>query len=710
MYHLASPQSHSVIINNLNNFDNINIIFDDIEKFCIEKGLHIPKQDNYDNFDKSIVLELLRYEYVIFFTNKYFSYFKKPLLEFFTKCNILCAKFYDKVHLQRLIELLNFWIKHSEDTELKQYIIIQYKLRKIKKYYFFENTIEPNILYKKIIFSNEQLFICFEKYSIKKIEYKLKAFSQIAERMGAVKINIIYDKEISNKNNFKADLNIDSAGGVGIVNNSSNDSSEQIKLGFDYSNDSHNFNLNKFDLIELINKENVFFLSKEEFESDIDLNFLIDARCINFIKEYDTELVFKYANEWEKKIFAHAAKFKLNLSTNGFKNNETNIKIKILFLNIYSHFDDINGYNIHCLKEGFFHLANLIANNRNKEKSYLKIANFLHCHLYYLQNLKFKIPIEYNTKLDLIKTHNDILYLNFTHDEINHLFEHFFSKNLTYSQFKNMREIIIKQSCNFYDILDRHNYVGVEKKNFYMDLENKQLSYTNKLLFISYQYHIINNYKIKLLDKIKNHINYIFFDIKNLKNSIYINNNDIHSLHNYTLKQINKIQKLQNIQTEYLLKDTYPEFNIKIDSSIKLINLLLKHILEHIKFRKYIIKCSNESKIIISLVESLCSCAKKYNTVFLNNSNNNIKYSNFCRYVKRYIHFLPNDFTIFDTDEDIGDIDIDAQIDISDNNINVSESENSEISSDIKLRISFMVLSVNISGSGSVQSIQNSFI
>ena len=627
-------------------------IFNGIEEFCIKNSLIIPKQDNYEKFNVSIIFELLRYEYVIFLTNKYFTFFKKSLLEFFKKCNILCLNYYDKVHIQRGIELFNFWIRSSEDNITKDQIILKYKLRKLKKFYFFENMIEPNILYKKIIFSNEELFISFDKYSIKKIEYKLKAFSQIAEKMGAIKIEIIYDKEIYEKNNFETTLNGNEVG-AGLSKTNINESSEQIKLGFDYSSDSYNFNLNKFDLVDTINKENVFFISKEEFESDIDLNFLIDARCINLIKEYNTELIFKYANEWEKKIFLYALKFNLVLNSNGSKKNDTNIKIKIIFLNIYMHFKDITGGNMYCLKEGFFHLSNLILNNPKSEWAYLKIANFLYSHLYYLQKNKFKINVQYNN-LDLIKTFEDIIELNFTKDELSKLFEEFFQQNLNYEQFKHMREIIIKQVSNFYDIIERHSYYGIEKKNIYL---SKEITFTNKLLYISYQYHIIKTYKLNLLNKIKVHIDYIFSEINNLKmfsdykDSLYFKQPIIKS-------QINILNSSTDIT--YLLLKKYPKFNLEMDNPIKkMINPLLHELLSYIKKRGYIIKLTNEHILVLKLIKSLCFYAKKYNTIIFKNNSKNFIYNNFIKYATKYIYFLPHHFLDYETDAEIGNIDID---------------------------------------------------
>jgi len=664
-HHATSPPPNNFIMSGENSekhiLRSIQLIFNPsnpfeyIEQFCTLNNLKIPEPDKpyRYTYNPNTVLDLMTHDYVIFFTTKYFKWFKKPLLEFFKKCDILFLNYYDKKFIERSIEQLNFFIRRMQPGEILDSIKSTYKLRKLKRFCFFENSIEPNILYKKITFANEQLFISFDNYSIKRIEYKLKAFSQIAEKMGADKISIIYDKEISQKINIDASVGINSGStqsGIGGGYSNSNELTEQIKLGFDYSNDSHIFNLNKFDLVDTIQRENSFFLSKEEFASDIDLNFLIDARCINLIKEYETELVFKHANEWEKKIFAHASKFKLNLDTKSYSKNDVNIKIKISFLNIYKHSESINGFNLYCFKEGFFHLCNLIRQTPSKD-SYLKIGNFLNSHLYYLNKGRFTIPVSYSQSIDLVKTHDDILKLNFNQDEIADLFKQFFEFNLNYAQFKNFRGIILKQPENFYDVIQRHNYYGIEKKNFFQDL----YSPINKLLFISYQYHIITNYKINLIEKIKARTLDIYTKFSRYQDVIYIHNKDM--LNKYKMKKYH-IEKITStpFELESFIKQNYPDCDNPIK---KIVNPLLHKLLKYIKQRGLVIKIGNEHNIIINLISKLCACAKKYNTFIDKNNNNNSVYNNFFRYAERYIYYLPNHFLDYETPEDIGNMDID---------------------------------------------------
>ena len=492
--------------------------------------------NNKNKINNKEIFNLLTYEYVIFLGNTYYNFFNKNLLYFFSKCKILYFSYYDKEKILNQIDKINNFIKFSEKNN-KDYIIEKLNLKKLKLIYFFENKIELNTLYKKIKFAREELFLTFDKFSIKNIEYKLKAFSQIAEKMGATNIEIDYNND--NKSLKKISLGLQGLNNGGeIGSKNKEETNENIKFNFDYTKKNYNFNLNKFDLIDTINKENEFFITKEEFESDIDLKFLIDSRCINLIKKYDTCLIFKNVSELERKLSIKAKSFGLNMDYISNNISNTSIKINIEFVNIYDFPKSINGYNIYNLKEGFFHLSNLIKNESEnkkvkeikenfenillKEDIYIKINNFLYSHLKSLKEKKFIINLNYHKKKDIIKAYNIIINSNFSKIEIKHLFYSFFNNNLNYEQFKIFRNIILDPTDNFYDILLKYNYYGnikndngdIIKYNFYENIINGKDNYLDKLIFISYQYHLIVNTKIEIIDYIEITINNIFTNIE----------------------------------------------------------------------------------------------------------------------------------------------------------------------------------------------------
>jgi hypothetical protein len=508
---MSKKKKYASIINRINNFAVKN-------NFNDENCFNNIKNNSKDDYDNSLVIRLLKYNYVIFFTKqKFFINKKLGIIKYLGKYEILCLQYEYKNYILKEIEIINFFIKEAEQKN-KLDIAKDLSLKKLKLLYFFEGLIEPNSIYKKISFSNEELFLPFDKYSIKKIEYKLKAFSQIADKMGATNIETLYDKETIASNDLN--MSIDAGGGsISGKNRIMNTTKEGVVLGFDYTNNSYNFNLDKFDIIDIIENENEFFLSKEEFESDIDLKFLINDRCINFIKEYNTQLVFKYANELERKIFSKARFFGLSLGKIKLNTEETRITIKINFLNIYDHPDDVTGYNIYNLKEGFFHLSNLINHqikqieDKNEESIleikkniYYKIYNFMLKHLIHIQEKKFSINTKYNVKENLPKVFEQIINLNMSDSEIKTLFYEFFNNNMNYKHFEKLRDLIITPMLNFYDtIINYHNF-GNHQINFYEDIFSNNNNLINKVLFNSYQYHMIASYKIKFIDIMEKYI------------------------------------------------------------------------------------------------------------------------------------------------------------------------------------------------------------
>ena len=613
---ISKKKKYTSIIHRINNHafrnnfrlqENDNI--EESGKFQITKG-----------YDNSLIIMLLKYNYVIFFTKKkYFLNKKLGIINYLEKYEILCLQYEYKNIILRELDIINYFIK-TADAKCKNDISKDLCVDKMKLIYFFEGLVEPNSVYKKISFSNEELFLPFDKYSIKKIEYKLKAFSQIADKMGAKNIEITYDNEILSSNELIVGID---AGGANLSGNNrvSETTKENIILGFDYTNNSYNFNLNKFDIIDIIENENEFFLAKEEFEHDIDLKFLINDRCINFIKEYSTQLIFKYTNELERKIFSKAKIFGLSLGKINLKTQETRITIKINFLNIYDHPNDVSGYNIYNLKEGFFHLSNLINHEiklleekeekeakeaieeaqktikinirgyfkkdliqeseqedkviKDKMNIYYKIYNFMCKHLIHIQENKFGIETKYNHKENLSKVIEQLINYSMNETEIKTLFYNFFLNNLTYKQFEKLRDLIITPMPNFYDIIMNYYNFGNIQINFYEDIFNKNKSnyQINKLIFNSYQYHMLSNYKLKFIDIMEIYVKEIIDNIKKKyieqkKKNIYFFKEFIFEHYEQLKNDVNESNLIN------LIKEKMKNINMLINIIIKKYNLL----------------------------------------------------------------------------------------------------------------------------------------
>jgi hypothetical protein len=534
-----------------------------LNTFCMKRNLKFKdynenffifgkKEENNSNINE--LIKLLNSEYVIFLTNRFFSIFKKKLLKYFDKYKILYLSYKNKDDIIHNLNILNLFIKNIENND-KHEFMNYYNLKNLKMLYFLENNIEPNTLYKKILFSKEELYLPFDTYTIKKMEYKLRTFCQIAEKMGAEKITIKYHS--NNKNKIKNNGYLNTLGQIiGGKHELETKTDGTVKLTFDYNNNYYNLNLNKFYINELVEKENEFFITKEDFQSDIDMKFLIDARCINLIKKYDTNIVINKINALEEKIIMKAHKFGLNMQIKNKNSLSNEINIVINFLNIYDKPECIDGFNIYNLKEGFIHLSNIIkikTDNilkkyeyeilKNKDKNdiesklclrlfnarieiekkdeFYKIYNFLKSHLKGLERNNFSIDIKYNKlKNELLCFHE--IFLSFKQPEIEIIFYNYFKNNLYYEKFEILRNVIL---------------IGIPHENL-----------PTKLNFVCQQYHFIYNYKIKFIVEIKE-------IIKNIESKLSIQRNTILDL----FKQLKSSIKYNDIlhDNEYYFSIIY---------------------------------------------------------------------------------------------------------------------------------------------------------
>ena len=499
------------------------------------------KHKYYQNkeYDENTVLNLLYSDYVIFLTDKFFNFKNRYLLTYLKKYNIVCFNYKHREDILTTLEFLNFFIKMSNNFEKDTLMYKLKKPKKIKSIYFLENIIDPDTLYKKISFSKEELFLSFDNYIVKKMEYKLRTFCQIAEKLGATDIKIEYDSKLTNKTSLNAEIStpVASIGRNPVI---SNESGNNINLEFKYTNYAYNLNLNKYYISEIIEEESEFFISKEEFKSDIDLKFLIDARCLNLIQKYDTNIIINRVNELERKIFIKAQNYGINVGYSNTQTDYVSISISIDFLDIYKNPQCIDGGNLHILKEGFWHLSNIIKEESKKEnkKPYLKIKKFLETHILYIhkkQIYKTEFIEEFNNNIDMLKIYYDIIQVNFTKEEVTDLFYNFFKDNLTYTVFKEFRDIILRGSIHKID----------------------------KFHFISYQYNLFFTEHNKIMIFINTYINDA---IQKVIEYIKDNNNDKNEIINYkpvyskTLSRTSSMFELSNeIKSTEIIEVLYSE-------------------------------------------------------------------------------------------------------------------------------------------------------
>jgi len=596
-------------LNFLTNQKSIDIFENIIMKCCKINKIHISQIENKKEIinEYKNILCLFRSQYSIFLTDKFFSWRKRLILRYLKRYNIVYLNFNYRTDILSIIECINkiiviyykfiesikknnidddndIFIKeynkgkildeyyqqdnYSDIYELNEYKknLITYKLiydlthilniKKIKIIRFSENIIEPSTLYKKISFSTEELYFPFENYIVKKREYKLRTLCQIAEKLGATYIKINSDV------NTETTTNVSVAGesnnvSTGMKIKNKNNKLDSINLEFKYTNFASSLNLNKYYINKLVNDESEFMITKEEFYSDIDFKFLIDARCINLIQTYNTKIIINHFNELERKLFIKAQGFGINVNYSHSIYNSDTLNIEITFTDIYAK-DNLNymtGGNLYIVKEGFWHLTNImqkkfvdILDNIEKNKGelkthenitvelvhnnilnvYNKIDNFLLSQLYFSNKHYCDIVQNQNNNINLMNIYNDIIVLNFKNDKFIN------SDNIIYDKkIDDKKKDKIKQEVAFLNMKTyiQNNTYDYLLYIYFSNNSNKNLTYDkfknfrdiliygndnifkdidhdliNKYYFISSQYHCIIKLHDLLLSQIKKYI------------------------------------------------------------------------------------------------------------------------------------------------------------------------------------------------------------
>jgi len=611
---------------------------------------------------KENIIKLFDAEYVIFPKNNFY-YKLSQGIHYFEKNRIICINYYLKHIVFKKIEKINLMIKSQleDDINIIKSMKELFDVKKIKLLYFYENSIEPNILFKKIKFSIDEFYLPFNTFCVKRIEYKLKSICQLVEKMGAIKINIDYTNTQDISSNTEINI-IAKNGKLGIKDKIYNHKKVDFSIDYTYDiqNQINNINLNIHELNQMIKKENDFYISEDQFMSDIDLKFLINSRCINLIEKYETTLLFNYANSFEVELIGKVKGYGIDLHNDHQDSNNESLHLKILFLNPYNVLDCITGGNISPYSQGFLQLCKLIkkiksnklpelnefieenkdyekikkqlllinsVNEKKEDKElYLMINNFLESHLKLYNESKIKlvettIDITINLDIDLIKTYNNIINLNFSDNELGNLFYLFFRNNLNYRNFIRFRNILLTTNKNIIDYYIKANFFNLKinnidniEKNIYLnvidDKNDNIFKPLNKLIFISHQYHLILNYELE----IKNIIDSL---IKENINKLNEKKTEYNNIYNKLLEYI-KINYKTSEQINFI-----QEYCIENNINMKKQNYFGKKIINYCdKINKF------ESNNFNSFIENKIKCQLQNigNMILIDIKNNNFNF------------------------------------------------------------------------------------
>jgi hypothetical protein len=174
---------------------------------------------------------------------------------------------------------------------------------------------------------------------------------------------------------------------------------------------------------------------------------------------------------------------------------------------------------------------------------------FLQSHLNAIEKKWITLNYNYNSVDSINKIYHDIIDLNFKEDEIYHIIKLFFKNNLTWYNFEKFRNIILLGSDNY---LEKLYFVSFQ----YHDIQNskKYIIYDiNKYIDNMLDDYIDNIFNIKITQKyIKTKNSEYDFDIGIFGEDIsdYRNNNN--NYNNYNTIELTSINVDHNLIIEFL--------------------------------------------------------------------------------------------------------------------------------------------------------------
>ena len=233
---------------------------------------------------------------------------------------------------------------------------------------------------------DKMLLVPINRYQIKQTEYKIRGFCQIAEELGANKIEIDFERNSSLTNNKKIDINLDTqinlfAGELGLVSNNSNKNNENQSYVLEYPS-INTILLNEKSLLKKIRKKK-FIISENMYNSNLELQYLVHSRCRHFITNYSTVFTLDSSinidKELKTKFKSHGINLGSNVSFNTSNSNNVKIITKVIFSSQKDYYNHLSGHSVSLDKIGFKYLIESFNNDDKlfKISGIYKIMTFI---------------------------------------------------------------------------------------------------------------------------------------------------------------------------------------------------------------------------------------------------------------------------------------------------------------------------------------------
>ncbi|ADO67068.1 hypothetical protein crov035 [Cafeteria roenbergensis virus] len=510
------------------------------------------------------------------------------------------------------------------DFKFKLMDILNKRLGKnnIFKIVFDDGMIRKGIIYRRIIIQQSYTFIPIEKYHFKLTEYKIRGFCQIAEELGASKIEIDFSHSSLKKetNNIKSQIEIQKvAGDLGFSISKNNSNVNNSTYILEYPN-NNNLILNLNKIVQNLT-EGRYLISIEDYNTNLELQYVINSRCRHFISNYSTN--FKIKNNadfnFDSIVNLNIPEIKISseLKTIISTSEKILIQTNIYFNNKYRNPNNLLKYSVSTDEIGFNFLMNNIRMKFHTEiptEWIVYIWRFISMYCY--ENVKIQDDEidndsdEVNMKMyefdfkRIIIILNKIKY-NFSLPEICGILKNYFHINSQMTDFKNFLDIIECKTKTY----DELGFFLITEKN--KSLQNKECTINILKFIISKEK---NNTRLKEFLRVYDVECYyqIYEKLNNIGMFNYRNWTSFNYLINLSNKYYPKIIEPDSKLNE-LYNKIYNNYLIGL-STYEFYNNIIPFI-ENILYKFWYKKDNLEVKDIIIILNSISEESFKFNNV-----------------------------------------------------------------------------------------------
>ena len=556
---------------------------------------------------------------------------------------------------------------------------------------FDEGDILKDVIYKKMEIRDKILFVPIDKYNLKMTEYKIRGFCQIMEEMGSksIEISFINNSKKRSKSRFETKNNInDLVNNLGFNVDSDNENEEKRTYNLNFSK-SNTIILNENHIIKKI-KNKGYILSENNYNSNLELQYVISSRCNHYIKKYSTTFTLDSNILIDKKLYLKLEKFKIgvNLNLSKFKSENYHFSIltNVIFFDVDDMKDNILGSCVNFNYNGFNFLISTLSKENFKTSGIYKIIHFIE--FFCSKSLK-KID---NETYKLVKNILDKIKEKFTLKDFAEILLNYFNTNSTWVDMSYFILLLSGKTIS-YDKLgflilyenkkDKFNKIidFIYNSCILRDSNDENLDYQKKFWLIFHpnnerfhyflkekldrKYNILKEFNLYNFSKLMYDISIYNLMIKDEDNETVFNklmiNMDIgfsyyefyNNITNFIIKIILIELKSNNIDLLISFKDIlFSSFNYEsfIQNRIISFNKLIEYVNYKIKkinnFKKLIENISKtDNKNIIKILEDLKKLKndnyiyKKFKLIFNNNFNEDLllEYYNDVSYSKKLI-------------------------------------------------------------------------